>query len=79
MQIEEDRPFPPVMDRRDAARYLGLAHATLATLATRGGGPPFLRYSARCVRYRRADLDAWMAARVAVSTATVTDAERQAG
>ncbi len=74
------KEFGPVLTEKEASRYVGLSPATLATWrSTKSDGPPFLRYSARCVRYRRADLDAWMAARVAVSTATVTDAERQAG
>lgn len=68
-----NNPAPPErMTVKEAAAYLGLSPATLDTWrSTRTDGPPFLRYSARCVRYRRADLDAWMAARETVSTATV--------
>jgi excisionase family DNA binding protein len=44
----------------EAADYLRIAHQTLANLRVKGGGPRFSRRG-RIVRYRRADLDAWMA------------------
>lgn len=53
--------------RREAAKYIGIAEATLATMATRGGGPVFVRIGRRCV-YLRADLDAFLAARRVRST-----------
>ncbi len=43
-----------------AAEYLGLSPATLETLRTRGGGPPFVKLGRRVV-YRREDLEAWLA------------------
>ena len=57
---------------RDAARYTGLAHSTLAKMRCLGGSPPFLRLGRKIV-YVRADLDAWLAARRARST---SDADR---
>lgn len=36
--------------------------STLATMATRGGGPPFTTFGGKAV-YRWADLDAWAANR----------------
>lgn len=65
-----------LLNTRDAAQYLGLSPATLGTWRSIGGGPPFVRYSARCVRYRRKDLDVWVASRVARNTADETEAER---
>ena len=44
----------------DAARFLGLAPATLAKLRCIGGGPVFAKFG-RAVVYDRTDLDAWCA------------------
>jgi hypothetical protein len=41
----------------------------------RGDGPPFVRVSSRCVRYRPEDLEAWTAARVRISTSDRRDAD----
>jgi hypothetical protein len=51
-----------------AADYLGLSPATLETLRTRGGGPPFSKLGRRVV-YAREDLDAWLVERKRASTA----------
>lgn len=56
----------------DAARHLGLAESTLAKMRCRGGSPTFMRLGRKVV-YRRADLDAWLNARRAIST---SDADR---
>ena len=48
------------LDRQGAADYLGLTVDTLAQMATRGTGPRFAKPSKRIVRYRVADLDAWL-------------------
>lgn len=54
--------------RPQAAEYLGVRPQTLACWATTGRyGLPFIRVG-RAVRYRKADLDAWLANRTAVST-----------
>ena len=55
------------LSTQDAAAYTGLSRTTLATLRTRGGGPPFVKLGRRVV-YRQDDLDAWLAARVRKST-----------
>lgn len=52
----------------DAANYTGLAPATLEKLRCTGGGPRFVSYSRRAVRYRVSELDAWMGARTISST-----------
>lgn len=46
------------MDRKNAARYLGLAVKTLAMHATRGTGPRYVKRGR--VFYYRSDLDTWM-------------------
>jgi hypothetical protein len=43
----------------EAAHVLGLSHRTLESWRVRGGGPPFVRISARVVRYRRGSLLHW--------------------
>lgn len=52
----------PTMTTEEAAAYIGSTPATLMTLRSRGGGPPFYRGLAKRVLYRRSDLDAFIAA-----------------
>jgi predicted site-specific integrase-resolvase len=48
----------------EAAQILGIQPRTLEFWRQRGRvGPKFIRYSARCVRYRLSDLQAWVGAR----------------
>lgn len=51
-----------------AAAYVGLAVPTLAKMRCWGDGPEFMKLGRKVV-YRRAALDAWLAARVARNTA----------
>lgn len=51
-----------------AAEVLNLTPRFLEMRRFRGGGPRFVRVSSRCVRYRRSDLDAWVADRLRTST-----------
>ena len=56
----------PLMTARDAARTLGVAQVTLRNLRAAGEGPRYVRLGAqRGVRYRPADLEAWVASREA--------------
>jgi excisionase family DNA binding protein len=50
---------------REAAVYLRTSPSTLAKRRLQGNGPCFVRLGGRAVRYRRADLDAWMSASAA--------------
>jgi predicted DNA-binding transcriptional regulator AlpA len=54
---------------RDHARLaaLGASISTLEKWRLSGEGPPYLKLN-RLVRYRRADIDDWLAARVVRST-----------
>lgn len=45
----------------DVSNELQIPTATLSTWRTRGGGPAFVKLG-RAVRYRRADLEAWISA-----------------
>jgi len=62
-------PAPLLLDTATAAAMLGLSPRTLEAMRARGGGPPYVRVSARCIRYRVADLEAWASAHVRRSTA----------
>lgn len=50
-----------------AARHLNLSASTLAKMRLRGDGPPFVKFGG-AVRYRRADLEAYIAANMRRST-----------
>jgi predicted DNA-binding transcriptional regulator AlpA len=56
-----------VVNTRAAAAFTGLAVATLNNMRVAGGGPRYLKLG-RAVRYRIADLDAWLSERVVAST-----------
>lgn len=56
-----------VVDTEGAAAHVGLSVATLEKKRVNGDGPPFLKLG-RSVRYRPADLDAWMERRIVGST-----------
>ena len=60
--------FFPAFNTEQASAYTGLASATLEKLRCTGGGPRFVRYGRKAVRYLRADLDDFMAARTVGST-----------
>ncbi|MCY0094610.1 helix-turn-helix transcriptional regulator [Hoeflea ulvae] len=57
-----------IMDAKEAAVYLRSSPSTLAKLRCAGGGPVFIRQSARKTLYRRNDLDAWLAGKAHGST-----------
>jgi len=61
----------PALDTAQAAIYTGLAPATLEKLRCMGGGPKFVRFGRRAVRYLKADVDQWLAARTFESTSEV--------
>lgn len=55
----------------DAAKRLGVHRSFLDRRRCEGGGPTFLRLSARKIVYRESDLDGWAGARAATSTSNV--------
>ena len=63
-----------LLTQKEAADRLGLSTRFLEVRRYQGGGPPFVRVSSRCVRYRPADLEAWAAERVRTSTSDRRDA-----
>ena len=52
----------------EAGAQLGLSTGALAQLRYTGGGPCFIKLTAKAVRYRQCDLDAWVAAKARTST-----------
>ena len=52
----------------EAAHYLALAPSTLTKFRLTGNGPSFVKVGPRAVAYRKADLDAWLEARIRRST-----------
>jgi len=65
----------PLMNEKEAAKYLGLSARTLQNWRNRGDGPKFLRISRRAVRYRQEHLDDWLEGFVEGSTSGMTKAE----
>jgi molybdenum cofactor biosynthesis enzyme MoaA len=56
-----------LLKEREAAKILDISHRTLQKLRVTGGGPVFCKI-AGAVRYRRADLEAFVAASRRAST-----------
>ena len=52
--------LPSALNTPQAAIYTGLAEKTLEGLRCRGGGPRFVKYGRKAVRYLVRDLDTWM-------------------
>ncbi|MGV9672467.1 MULTISPECIES: helix-turn-helix transcriptional regulator [unclassified Gordonia (in: high G+C Gram-positive bacteria)] len=52
-----------LLNTKQAAEYVGLAFQTMSNMRWRGDGPAYVKMG-RTVRYRRADLDAWVASQV---------------
>lgn len=59
-----------ILTTREAASYCRLGKPTLERFRITGDGPAYLKLGG-AVRYRRCDLDAWLAARLTRSTSEV--------
>lgn len=57
-----------LVNERAAADFLGYSIRALQNWRVRGGGPQFVKVSARSVRYRVRDLVAWSEERLVSST-----------
>ena len=56
------RPREPrdrYLHEREAARLLGVTHRTLQKWRQRDSGPPYVRLTARCIRYSESAVIAW--------------------
>ena len=63
-----------LIDEKAAAAFLDLTDRTMQAMRQRGGGPRFVRISARCVKYRRIDLKSYVDARLRSSTSDCGEA-----
>lgn len=54
--------YDGLIDEKRAADMLGYTVRALQNWRVRGGGPKFVKVSARSIRYRRRDLIAWIEA-----------------
>ena len=61
---EPERLLTPIQ----AADFLSLTPRWLEMKRYHGDGPPFVRVSARCIRYRLSDIEDWIACRIRTST-----------
>jgi predicted DNA-binding transcriptional regulator AlpA len=66
-RLREFAAAPEVMTTERAAQYCGLSPKSLDLWRHDGDGPKFVKISNR-VRYRKRDIDAWLAARVRANT-----------
>ncbi len=57
-----------LISETEAGDFLDLTPRSMQAMRQKGGGPQFIRISARCIRYRRFDLKAWADARIRSST-----------
>jgi predicted DNA-binding transcriptional regulator AlpA len=79
-----DHSHPPVLlgadpkqllDERGVAALLGLSPATMRNWRVKGLGPNFQRLSARAIRYRLSDVEAWLSTCARRSTSHTSQAE----
>jgi hypothetical protein len=50
----------PFLNTVEAAAYVRIDPRTFEAWRRQGRGPIYHKYTARCVRYRRSDLDRWL-------------------
>lgn len=63
---------------RQAAHYIGVSDAALRLWRSEGKGPRFFRAGEKLIRYRRADLDFWIEARLSQPTVAIGDTSEKA-
>ena len=68
-QLKSDPDYlDRLLDEDQAAEFLGFTNRALQNWRFRGGGPLYVKASARSVRYRRRDLMNWAEQRVRANT-----------
>jgi predicted DNA-binding transcriptional regulator AlpA len=65
---QENKSQTTLVNEREAASILCYSVRALQNWRHRGGGPDFVKVSSRSVRYRRTDLEKWIAARTVSNT-----------
>jgi hypothetical protein len=81
LQIQENVPTTPLLRRIDCARILTsagfpISPKTLATMASRGGGPPYQKFG-RTVLYRWSDALAWAQSRLSPPRCSTSEGYHQ--
>jgi|JI8StandDraft_2_1071088.scaffolds.fasta_scaffold127261_2 predicted DNA-binding transcriptional regulator AlpA len=66
-----------MLSTAEAGIYLGLAPITVRKLRCQGGGPKYVKLSARRVGYRLADLESWLASRPTFTSTAEDKAARR--
>lgn len=59
------------LNEREAGKYLGISAAVLRLWRSEGKAPRYFRAGEKLVRYRRADLDAWIEERLSAPATVV--------
>ncbi len=67
--VHSSLPDDTLFNEAQAARYLNLSPRTLAQWRARDLGPPWIRVSARVIRYQRQTLREWLESRTLRPTA----------
>ena len=62
-----------LIGENEAAAFLGYSVRALQNWRVRGGGPKFVKVSARSIRYRRRDLIAWAEEKLRAHTSQAAD------
>jgi hypothetical protein len=80
-QIQETVPTSALIRRNECARILTsagfpISPKTLATMASRGGGPPYHKFG-RAVLYRWSDALAWAQSRLSPPRHSTSEVDRQ--
>ena len=70
-------PMASLLSADDVARITGLSIETLAQWRSQRREIPFVKISRNCVRYRQADLEAWLTERIVRVEADPSIAERR--
>ena len=55
---------PKLLTPKDVSEITGLSIETLAQWRSQRRGPPYVKFSRNCVRYRQSDLDGWVLERI---------------
>ena len=59
-----------ILNPKEAAQHLKVSKRTLEAWRYRGGGPKYLKISARCIRYSFADLQEWLSGKISEHTSS---------
>ena len=70
-----DQPafWQSLIGEKAAADFLSVSVRTVQAMRVRGGGPRYVRMSARCIRYRRSDLRDWLEDKLRTSTSDAVE------